>query len=281
MLPTLDSMPADSLPKYENPPIAETVMGAAFHAVPEWNVTHYGLFYDRIRTRYPKIEAQPALAEDPDELAQPSPTQGLKFEFLQGAPDSRCWFIDSSDSRLLQIQSDRFLRNWRKRDGAGQYPHYTENRAEFQRDWSSFLEFRKDNGLAAPEVRQCEITYVNLLEQEVGWKMPGELQEVFAFWGKPGRPGGLLATPDAAVFKLAFRLPDGAGRLHVALQNVIRTTDGRDMLQLTLTARGRPKGVTLTDLLKWFDVGHEWIVRGFDELTTEKMHALWKKKGTS
>lgn len=265
----------DSLPKYENPPVAETVMGAAFRAVPEWNVTHYGLFYDRIKSRYPKVEPQPPLAEDAEELV---PQPGVRFELLQGAPDSRCWFIDATDSRLLQVQADRFLRNWRKRDGAGDYPHYKANRSEFQVDWAAYLDFRRELGLAAPEVRQCEITYVNLLEQNIGWKTPGELHEVFPFWTNPARQGGLLPLPDAALFNLAFRLPDGAGRLHVALQNVVRLTDAREMLQLTMTARGRPKGSSTEELLKWFDLGHEWIVRGFDELTTEKMHLLWKKK---
>ena len=268
----------DNLPKFDAPPVTETVMGVEFQANPQWNVTHYGLFYSSVKSRYPKVELQPPL---PDEEEVSAPIGGISFRLMQGPMDTRCWFIDPSDSLLLQVQANRFLRNWRRRAGAGEYPNYAVNRAEFVTDWNLYCQFLRDHDLDPPSVRQCEITYVNLLETGKGHGASGDLAEIFQFWSQPTREGGLLPSPAAADFKLVFKMPGPATKLHVALQNVLRVSDGAEMLQLTLTVRGRPTSVDEAGLLAWFDLGHEWIVRGFDELTTPKMHQLWKKRSRS
>jgi hypothetical protein len=48
-------------------------------------------------------------------------------------------------------------------------------------------------------------------------------------------------------------------------------------LQLTLTARGRPRRPELGASLEWFDLGHEWIVKGSTDLTTAAMHKIWRR----
>jgi len=30
--------------------------------------------------------------------------------------------------------------------------------------------------------------------------------------------------------------------------------------------------------MEWFDLGHEWIVKGFTDFTTEHMHEIWGRK---
>jgi uncharacterized protein (TIGR04255 family) len=47
------------------------------------------------------------------------------------------------------------------------------------------------------------------------------------------------------------------------------------VLQFTLTARGAPQGGSDEQILAWFDMAHEWVVRAFRELTTPRMHELW------
>jgi hypothetical protein len=47
------------------------------------------------------------------------------------------------------------------------------------------------------------------------------------------------------------------------------------MFRFTLTARGQPLGTGLAGVLEFLDLGREWIVTGFDELTTPEMHRLW------
>jgi hypothetical protein len=45
-----------------------------------------------------------------------------------------------------------------------------------------------------------------------------------------------------------------------------------------LTARVMPNGATVDRAMKALDVGHEWVVRGFDDLTTAEMHRHWGKR---
>ena len=48
------------------------------------------------------------------------------------------------------------------------------------------------------------------------------------------------------------------------------------MYVLNLTARGMYSGMGF----EFFDIGREWIVKAFKELTTAHMHGIWRKKNT-
>ncbi len=65
------------------------------------------------------------------------------------------------------------------------------------------------------------------------------------------------------------------------LQRELRSaSEGSDVPRLavmTLTARGAPRTSNLQGVLEFLDCGREWIVRGFEELTTEYMHGRWGK----
>lgn len=65
------------------------------------------------------------------------------------------------------------------------------------------------------------------------------------------------------------------GRLHVELRPGTRKSDDAKLFVLTLTARGEPPSPDAAGLLAFHDLGHEWIVRGFTDLTTERMHEEW------
>jgi hypothetical protein len=123
-------------------------------------------------------------------------------------------------------------------------------------------------------VVQGEVTYVNIIPQGRGWGTFEDLPQVIALW--TGRRS-FLPPPESASLTARYVMPDNMGRLHVSLQPAIRSTDASEVLQLTLTARGQPQGPSPADILSWFDLGHEWVVRGFADITTDRMHSLWKR----
>jgi hypothetical protein len=45
-----------------------------------------------------------------------------------------------------------------------------------------------------------------------------------------------------------------------------------------LTARGEPLTGDLDGVLDFIDLGHEWIVRAFESVTSDVMHDLWEKE---
>ena len=50
-------------------------------------------------------------------------------------PAPRFWFVNESGNELVQVQRDRFIRNWRKTEGQPGYPSYDNLREAFADDW--------------------------------------------------------------------------------------------------------------------------------------------------
>jgi uncharacterized protein (TIGR04255 family) len=185
--------------------------------------------------------------------------------------------MDNSKNRLFQIQRDRFLYNWRRIKGDEPYPRYPILRDALNTEWHKFCDFLKSEKLAMPQVNQCEVTYVNHIEYDKGWNGYGDLHKVFATFAEPRKT--FLPLPERASMELHYRWQDDSGRLHIALQPVIRGRDGKEVLQLTLVARGAPKSMDDNGIFKCLDHGREWIVKGFADFTTESMQkTMWGRK---
>jgi uncharacterized protein (TIGR04255 family) len=261
---------------FEAPPVAETILGVQFVPLRKLTLPYQGLFWSKVRRRYPRQEVHPPLPHTAQEsfmglVVQPSISLELTSE-----PDARCWFIDDSSTQLIQIQRDKFIRNWRKRPGAGEeYPRYDHLRPRFEQDWGLFVDFLADEDLGTPEVNQCEVTYVNHIELGSGWDSLGELYRVLTVLGQPA-PRSFLPEPEMFVVNTRFVMEEQMGRLHVSAQPAIRAHDRKQVLQLTLTARGAPAGSGIEHLLSWFDRGHDWIVNGFVDITAPQMQAIWR-----
>ena len=78
--------------------------------------------------------------------------------------------------------------------------------------------------------------------------------------------------------QVTYCLEENAGRLYVSFVPVIRGRDGKEVLQMTLTARGAPKSSSEEDVFSWLDLERKWIVRGFADFTTAEMHNIWGKQ---
>ena len=182
----------------------------------------------------------------------------------------------ADEARLIQVQQDRFVHNWRK-IGDHTYPSYDTIKPKFQANWEVFCNFLKEENIGVPEVIQCEVTYINHIELGQGWNSMADLPNIApALSGRLSE--GFLSLPEAVGLKATFVIPEHRGRLHITLQPAIRQADLKQVLQLTLTARGAPQSADTLAILEWFDLGHDRVVRGFADFTSAKMHQLWKKR---
>jgi hypothetical protein len=50
------------LPDFGAPPVVETALGVEFAPLRKWSVPHFGVFWNEIKSDYPRFEVQPALA---------------------------------------------------------------------------------------------------------------------------------------------------------------------------------------------------------------------------
>ncbi len=247
---------------FDAPPIVEKLMGIEFAPIEEWGIPHFGLFWQQIKDNYPHFEVQPPL------ISQRNPIHNIDFN------EVRCWFFHKSQTKLIQLQNGRFLYNWQKPADYEEYPHYKNIRQEFKDVWLQFIHFLDSNKIGLPNVEQCEITYVDHFVRGREWKDLSELPNLFNFWS--GIPSNFLPVePDLISLQTAYSMPDGMGRVILQLQPVTRTEDAKEVLQLQITATGKPLSSDIEDMLTWFDFGREWAVQSFLAVTPREMHEFW------
>ncbi len=142
------------LPEFARPPVSEVAMGVHFEELAGFKIAHVGSVWSSFRTEYPELR-------DLDPLP---PVMDLRrgqlfAEIRFGPRPPRTWFIDSERGRLIQLQPDRFVHNWR---GSGsEYPRYEKLRREFDEVWSRFQGALGEVHISAPQLRHAELTYVN------------------------------------------------------------------------------------------------------------------------
>jgi uncharacterized protein (TIGR04255 family) len=259
-----------TLPTYGAPPLVEVVFGRQFDPLP-FTAAHIGLFWERLgRTAYPVVQEQPPLAPVIERLVD-EPTTAV-VEFADVPPLPRLWFSSDEHQSLVQLQRDRLLVNWRA--SSLPYPRYVTLSPKFSELWSVLDDFARSELTTNPVLRQFELTYVNHIPwtpryDDYGTALRGIFPDLS--WRPEAR---FLASPEGGDIRLGFRLPGDSGRLHVRVREGKRKVDGTRLFMLELTARGFQD-----DAQAWFDRAHEWIVRGFADLTSAEMQEqVWQRK---
>lgn len=257
--------------------MVEVVLGVQFGPLSQLQAPHLGLFWQALKSRYPKTQAQPPLGPVVEVFGARQPrVAGVRVEFRPLPPVPRVWFLNAEETRLIQVQQDRFLHNWRKVGKDDAYPRYEQIRTTFAEEYEAFGAFVRAEKLGLLVPNQCEVTYVNHIPCDFG-----EVDKVLTIW-RAEYSGTFLGRPEEV--RLAQRHlidePGGQplGRLHVEARPAFRNEDGKPILRLILTARGAPVGQNMEGIGRFLDLGREWVVRGFAAVTTKEMHAIWGRR---
>ena len=272
------------LPEFENPPVVEVAISLQFKPLELLRAAHFGILWERLRREgFSRTEdhgeLEPAF-EDFD--AKLSGKVGIRFQTFDDAPPlPRIWFLNQDQSELLQVQRDRLIVNWRQGAASHSYPRYVRIIERFKSALEIFQDFGRAENLGGVVPTQCEVTYVNHMPAGLGWEGHGEVEQVISPW-RADYSDPYLSIPEDVGFVARYRMQkeDGTplGRLQVSFQPAYRTSDGRPIFAMNLTARGKPEATGLDDVFRLFNLEHEWIVRGFTSLTTPKMHEIWRRK---
>ena len=267
------------LPDFRTPPVAETVLSLQFEPISGLTSPHLGVLWARFRQELPLIEEHPQLPPVFEKFEPPSPAQ-VEVTIEEKPPLPRVWFVNDTKTELIQMQSNRFIHNWRKLEGMEPYPHYEPIREKFRGEVAVLEQFLRDEKLGTLAVNQCEVTYVNHVEPSGVWDRHGQLEKVFSMWSGLVN-SSFLPDPEDAGLHMRFVIPDGTGkpigRLHVVVHPAWKKTDNSPILALNLTARGAPIGEGTEGAFTFFDLARRWIVKGFADLTTPEMHRAWER----
>lgn len=267
---------ANPLPEFANPPVSEVAISVTFAPLENWKSAHSGVYWSRIIQKYPLTEVHPPLARQIEVFDEEPKPIARVIQFELATPDSqRYWFLTDPPVRVVQVQRDRFAINWRKVKGDETYPRYKDElRPRFKEEWNTFVAFLAEQKIGEPSVAQCDVTYVNDILRGEDWNSGSDSLALFSPWWAKGTDG-FLPAPETLNIAGSFLMPERCGRLHFTMQRVLRGIDSREAIQLQLIARGKPNSSKIEDILSFMDVGREWIVRGFTDLTSPHAHKLW------
>ena len=269
----------DDLPDFGDPPLVETALSLQFESLPAFRLVHVGMLWNQFRTSFPRIEEHPPLVAARETFGVPSP---LSVEVtIEGTPPlPRVWFLNESGTELIQVQADRFIHNWRKSGVVSTpYPRYENIRESFLGEVRKFEEFIYNEQIGQVLVNQCEVTYVNHIEPSQVWHRHGQIEGVLRSWSAqrysflPEAEGGSIEQR----FVITSDLGHTLGRLHASLTPAWKAEDQSAIFVLTLIARGSPINEGIDGAFAFFDLGREWIVKGFADLTTPEMHRVWRR----
>ena len=257
------------LPKYNNPPVIETVLGVEFKPLLSWQIPHFGLFWNRIRPNYQRCSVQPPLPEQLEKFGDEQNTLTIN---LTQHPEARCWFFDNNANWLLQIQNNRFISNWKRKTTS--YPNYKGFCERFEREWSRFNEFLLSEKMGTPELLQCEVSYINHIDIDIEFNSLGE---ILPCWTEL-KEQKFLPKSEAIAINTVYLIPENRGRLYIAMQPVIRHSDMKTVIQLAVTARVKIASNSNHEMDESLKLAHEWVVNGFTDFTSDKMHKVWQRK---
>lgn len=259
------------LPSFLYPPVVEVVVGVQFAEPLEVKTLDVADIWEALGKKEYK---------DYKELRRLDPIlppNVMHFE-ISDAPDfPRYLFKKSDGSALIQFQKDRFVYNWTKPDNtsADCYPRYDSIIKEFVNQYKKIIKVLKSNDRALPRPAVMELTYVNLIEYDQA-DMSG-ITSVFKDieWKDGDR---FLPAPTRMNLGYGFKIEDIKAMLTANMGLVQLVKDGRNMLKLELSVKGPLSEHNDTAMIDWCSTAREWIVKGFDDLTTPEMHKKWEKQ---
>lgn len=162
----------------------------------------------------------------------------FRIEFGPTPPLHRAWFLSPDGSRLVQLQQDRLVHNWRYQGEP--YPRFEPLAEAFQGYQKSFFGLLETLRLPVPRVEQVEVTYIN-------WIPASWMNEVVTFVTTPSLPNG-LGTPDSGALSKRFLVVDEGspvGRLYLEARSAVSQESGalEAGFLLNLTFRAPHQGV--------------------------------------
>lgn len=268
-----------TLPDFENPPVSEVVLAVRFAPLEVGAILLAVVGHEVFGSELPRTEEHPPVVMPIEEFGGGGRDRDLD-EILETPPSPRFWFISESGNEVAQVQEDFFARNWRREDASGViYPHFDAVREPFIEGYLAFSDALGEQTGKALTPIQCEVTYVNHLLPGPTWSAHREFAKVLG-WPAPRQTSFLPEAESARVVMKYVIQQSGEpiGRLQASSQPAFRRIDQLPVIIFNLTARGRPLSDDLGGVVRFMDIGHEWIVRGFKELTTPAMHREWGLK---
>ena len=267
-------MSADG-PTFDRPPVSEVALAAYFSAPLPLRSAELGRLWHAWRAQYPRTADHPPLPPVPRETFDARRSLTPTVQFLPRPWGTRSWFLSETGERLIQLQPDRLVLNWRRLQPGSPYPGYDVLRSVFAEAVQHVQEVVRGLGYEAVTFEQAEVSYTNPVPSAPN------LAGLVAPWSGT-YSDAFLAEPEDVEIAAHYRItptdgPTPVGRLHVQVARARQISENtpEEVQLLQLFARGVPARGDLEAALQFLDVAHRWVVNGFRSFTTPAMHRAW------
>ena len=251
--------------RFHSPPVFETALAIQFDELEAFRATHFGLFYERLASRFPIVEDHPR-AEPIIERFPQRPRQ-IRFGIKELRGPARVFFRDKQDGALLlQLQPDRFGLNWRRASRNERCPDFSQNGPIFVAEFAEFARFCEEKGLGALRPNLCEVVYVNHIFPSSDESVIECMENVLANV-KLTHCDNNLPNPELAAFHRVYPIADQKGRWYAEAGLGCHEEEG-DFVALKIAARILHKdGEDVADNIQ---LAHDFVVNGFVAVTTKE-----------
>lgn len=272
-------------PHFDQPPVSEVALALYFDS-PLLRTVDVGLLWEQWRDRYPIAEDQPPFPPVPVEQFGRTPSFALSINFTGTYPGTRALFQSRDRDRVVQVQQDRLILNWRRTAADRPYPRYEALRPEFLGLVEELDQFGAGHDLGPIGVAQVEVTYSNPVPLDA--IDDGRAVECLIAPWSGSYSDEFLPSPERLAMSASYVISkEGSerGRLYVQAQPAIQSQPAAappgPVYLLQVFARCPATAREVAAVPELLDLGHHWVVNGFASLTTTTMHALWGRRSTS
>jgi uncharacterized protein (TIGR04255 family) len=248
--------------RFSDPPITEVVCGVLFEHVEGLDPVLVGRFWQSQSARFPRKQLLPAII--------PLPAEGLVFD-LGPVPPLRTWLISADDTRVMQLQADRFYLNWRSM-GTTAYPSFNQSDGqvglltEVLEAFSGFATFLRECARVELRPTNVELTMIDVLKQGRHWASLSDLRQVLPLL----EPFLLDLEALPRVLQTHVEGPIKQGERRVVIQRARLADTGGDAIRVETTARLPVSSVA--EVERALKEGHGLLKRTFDELIPNSEH---------
>jgi len=257
--------PCTTLKEYTHAPVGEVTLVVCFKRINNLSVYRLSHFVEALADAesFAVSEQNEIVTRFETELAEwRSPS--LRFG---PAPLGICFsLMNSGRTSRIMVQADRFSVTW-MRQGGNEYARFNSVRDSFFSKIRKFETWLAKEKLQSIEIQQCEVQYVNLVEED------GSAAKNFNFIDIDH-----FRDPEGIHFVTSQRLADAeeVGRLYIEATTEQRLMPGqsnpveqKQFLKVMLTFRGQPKKEGFEGVQSHFQRGNYAIVSTFSGILSE------------
>ena len=150
----------------------------------------------------------------------------------------------------------------------------------FETGYRKFVSTIDQENLGPVVPNQCEVSYINQIAVSAGQTFWSLFASTFPNCSA-GATVADLGHPEDMTFAMRYVIPAAGGgplgRVTVAAQPAKRA-DGTNIIQFTLTARGKPATADIPGVLEFLTNGRVLLNRTFESLTSAEIQKQWGRK---